>query len=175
MGSFSQLVKKRRPPARALLLEPWVFADEWDRKPSEPVCVGLRLMSESDKGKARAEAERIALEYHPNGGENLGDAYVSALIRQVAALAICDPNDVTKPSEILPLAEEQVRFALTSRGAEHIFEAYRRYEVETSAIETLADKDDVTELVATLGKLDVEALQPSDRRLISYLLDRLSG
>jgi hypothetical protein len=174
VAAFAQITKAIRAPGRTLLLEPWVFADEFEKKPDSAVCVGLRLMSESDKTKARAESERIAYEYHPNGGEIWIDAFEQALVRQIAALCICDPNNVAKPSSILPYAEEQVRFALTSRGAEHIFEAHRRYETEVSGIEFQADAEDASELADLLKATDVESLTPAKRRLIRYTLEQLS-
>jgi hypothetical protein len=172
MSTFSQLTAKTRAPARTLVLEPWVFADEWEGKPGEPVCVGLRLMSEADKGKARAEAEKHAHEMHPNGGPNWTDAFNDCLIRQVAALGLCDPNDVSKPCEILRYAEEQVRFAITSRGARSIFDAHERYEIESSPLEAEATDEELTELAELLDE-QPEALRGNERRLLRHVLEVL--
>lgn len=172
MATFAQITKKPRPPGRTVVLDTWVFADEWDGKPREPVCVGLRLMSEGDKSKARAEAERLADELHPKRGANWVDAFNDCLIRQVAALGICDPNEVTKPSDILPLAEEQVRFALTSRGARFIFDEHDRYEVEVSPLyEPLTDEElaECARLLEACGPM----LDQPKRKLLRGVLEAL--
>lgn len=172
MSTFREISKEARPPGRTLVLEPWVWADEWEGRPSEAVCVGLRLMSEGDKSKGRAEAERLAFELHPNGGANWLDAFNDCLMRQVSALGICSPNDVKRPSEILPYAEEQVRFALNSRGAEFIFEAHRRYEIEASPLEPPVTDDEIDELCGRLGDENVQ-LTHEARKLLRYVLDEL--
>src|SRR5688500_17759690 len=105
MPTFSQVTKKTRAPGRTIILEQWVFADEWAEKPREPVCVGLRLMADGDKSKARAAAEKFADELHPKRGPNWLDAFNDCLVRQVSALALCDPNDVTRPAALFPMAE----------------------------------------------------------------------
>lgn len=148
-----------------------MFADEWPDKPKESVCVGLRLMSEADKTKARAEAERLADELHPRRGGNWVDAFNDALIRQVVALGVCDPNDVAKPTELLPYAEEQVRTALTSRGAQHIFAAFDRYETEVSPLEPEATAEDFSELSVLLQERDPEQFTAPERRLIAHVLE----
>lgn len=175
MANFAQLTSEPRAPGKTILLEPWVFADEWASRPKETICVGLRLVSEADKNKARAEAEKIASEYHPNGGDPWVEAYEGALIRQVVAHGICDPNDVSKPCHLLRYAEEEVRIALSTPGAEHVFEQHRRYEVETSAIEPLADNDDAAELAALLTSTDIEKASAGLRRSIHNVLTRLAA
>lgn len=172
MSTFAQVTKAARPPARTLVLEPWVFADEWEHRPREAVCVGLRLMSEADKSKARAEADKLADELHPTGGPNWTDAYNDCLVRQVAALGICSPNDVTKPSEILPYAEEQVRFALNSRGANWIFDEFRRFEIELTPLEPEATDAEIDELCELLGN-ESTVVPSALRKLLHHVLDEL--
>jgi len=177
MTAFAAVEERARRPARTLILEPWVFADEWPGKPSEAVCVGLRLMSELDKTKARAEAERFAIEVHPNGGPNAVDCFNDTLLQQVAAFAICDPNDVKLPSSLFPLAESDVRQALTSRGARYIYEAYHRYEVEVSPLSseaTDAELDELAELIET-GDLDLALSEPLVRKFLKYALDEIKN
>src|ERR1043166_31170 len=104
---FSAIEKSApKTPGRTLVLQPSVFADEWKRKPKAPVCVGLRLMSEADRSRSRAEAERIADDHHPRGGANWVDCFNDALVRQAAALGICDPNDATKQQDTRALPHE---------------------------------------------------------------------
>ena len=177
MVAFAKVVKAVRAPGRTLVLEPWVFADEWEDKPKAAVCVcvGLRLMSEVDKLKARVEAERLADELHPGRGEYWVDACNDAIMRQVVALGICDPNDVTKPAPVLPYAEEKVRYALTSRGVRFIFEAIDRYELESSPIGTEATGAVLADLAALLPTVKVEELRPGLRRLIHHVFEELGG
>jgi len=173
MAKFAKIANIPRPPARTLVLEPWVFADEWGDKPSAKVCVGLRLLSEADKSKARSEAERIASEFHRQRGPNWTDAFNDAVMRQVVALGLCDPNDVTRPCELLKFAEEQVRFALTSRGTRFIFEALDRYEIESSPIGSEIGDDELQELAKRAAIAAASRLRPSERRLAHHLLEEL--
>ncbi len=172
MGSFTQIAAKRRAPGKTIVLPLAVFADEWDRRPDAPVCVGLRQMSEGDKTKARGEAERLADEVHPRGGEGWVDCYNDALMRQVAALGICDPNDVKRPSEVLPFAEEEVRFALTGFGARFIFEELQRYEIEVSPLESEATDEEIARLIVLLED-HAHALTGPHRRLLRAILEEL--
>lgn len=170
---FAEVTKGTRPPARTLVLEPWVFADDWGQKPREPICVGLRLMSEADKTRARREAEDFADELHKKRSNDWLDARNDYLVRQVVAVCLCDPNDVSKPSQILPYAEEQVRFALTSRGAAFIFHAYDQYELETSPLEREATDGDL----AALGEIllnEPAVFTKAQRRLLAHVLDDVS-
>lgn len=180
MSAFSEIVSAQRAPGRTIKAEPWVFADEWPDKPNEPVCFGIRLMSESDKSKARAVAEELADALHEDGRharnpEKLGnwvDAYNDALIRQVAALGVCDPNDVTTVHGLLPYAEDQVRVALTSAGARWLFDQIEQYEIEISSVDPLLETGEVEELCARLDA-QFDELSNSDRKLLAHVLARL--
>lgn len=171
---FGEAAEASRVPGRTLLLEPWVFEDEWDRKPATTVCVGLRLIADKEKSKARFTAEELADQLHPqrdNG--NWVDAYNDALMRQISALVICDPNDVRKPSELMPMAELTVSDALTSRGAREIFEAFNDYEWDSSEISDQADADTLERLRALLGVADVASLSLYERRRLARLTSEL--
>lgn len=176
MSTLQGIVKNLpRRPGRTLVLEPWVFADDWERKPDGAVCVGLRIMSDGAKSKARAEAEKLARELHPTGNVHTLEAYNDALMRQCAALGISSPNDVEAPSEILPVAEEQVRYAISSRGARFIFESLLKYEIESSPLTPEADDAELDELVAMLAllKLMTGERAATARRFARYALDAI--
>lgn len=175
MAGFSKLVKKARPPGRTLVLEPWVFADDWDSKPKAAICVGLVRMSETSKSTARADAEKLADELHPRRGPNWIDAFNDQLIRQVVAHGICDPNDVDKPSPTLQMAQDMVGHALTSSGARFIFDAIDRYEIETSPIGVPISQDETARLCALLANADVTALPIGTRRMLSHVLDQVEA
>jgi hypothetical protein len=173
VATFAQIAKAVRAPARTLILEPWVFADEWDGKPKGNVCVGLRLLSEADKSKARGEAEKSADDLHPQRSVNWTDAFNDAVMRQVGALGICDPNDVTRPTGVLPYAEEQVRVALTSRGTRFLFESLERYEIESSPIGEEVDAATLRELSERIAIVSIATVKPSVRRLAHHVLEEL--
>lgn len=173
LAAFAKNLPK--PPGRTLTLEPSVFADEWAGKPRDTVCVGLRLMSESDKTIARRDSEALALELHPKGGINAVDSYNDALLRHCVAFGICDPNDVSKPWAGMELPEAEVRIALTSRGARLIYEAIERYEIESSPLNAeLDDGDEMDELIGALERGALSLIEPARaglaRRLLRYAL-----
>lgn len=169
--------QKARPPGRTLLLEPSVFADVWPEKPRSAICVGLRLKSQNECGKARVDAERIALEAHPRGGVNAVDAFNDALMRCVIAFCICDPNDIAKPSSLFPQPEDDVFDAFTPRGAQSIYQAIERYELETSSLAHEIDEDEIDKLVDALVADGLDHLpvagQKLARRLLGYVHDQL--
>lgn len=174
-SSYDQALKKT--PGRTLVLEPWVFADSWEKKPREAVCVGLRLMSEAEKTTARAESGRVAIELHPEGGPNAVDAFNDLLLRHCVAFGICDPNDIMQPWHLMDLAEEAVRIALTSRGARFIYEAIERYEIESSALSNEIEDVGMEELILALQE-DALLTLPSNRsalarRLLQYVLEEI--
>lgn len=175
MSKFAEVAEALRTPGKTLILKPWMFADDWHGKPTTDVCVGLRLMSDLEKTKARGEAERYMLEVHPYGGDNAVDCFNDTLLRQVVALGICDPNDVMKPSDVLPLAEMQVREALTSNGAATIYEEIHRYEVEVSNIRQEATDDDLLDLVEYIESGDIHTAANASvvKRFLRYALDEL--
>lgn len=176
MSGFSQIIAGARAPGKTIVLEPWVFADEWEDRPSGNVCVGIRLISEADKSKARAVSNEVADSLHSAHKEwsrdNWIDAFNDAIIRQIAAFGICDPNNVRQPSTILPLAEEQVRFALTSAGAKHIFEQIERYEIESSSIDPEIREDELDDF-ASLLQTDFDRLLPQHKRLLAHVREFL--
>lgn len=167
------MVKGQRAPGTTLILEPWVFADRWSNKPAEPVCVGLRLLGDIEKTKARQLAEELAKETHPDGGANWIECFNDCIIRQVAALGMCDPNNVSRPHELFPYAEAQVSEALTSPGALFIFEAIDRYEIGASPIGVAAGADEIQALAALLPNVRPDEMPKGLRRLLSYVVDEL--
>lgn len=173
MSTFADVTREARAPARTILLEPWVFADDWDGKPDAAVCVGLRLLADGDKTRARGEAEKHADEAHPHRGPNWLDCFNDALMRQAVALCICDPNDTRKPSALLPYAEEQVTAALTSRGARHIFDELERYEIESSPLEEPITDAEIDHLVLLL-QTSSERLTNGHRTLLRHVYDALA-
>lgn len=174
---LSSYSKQVIAPGRTLVLKPSVFADEWADKPREDVCVGLRLMSEEQKFTARRDSDEFARELHPKGGGNQIDAFNDALMRQLVAFGLCDPNDVSRPWEGMDTPENDVQFALTSQGVVFIYQAIRLYEIESGAAHREITNDEFPMLFEELeiGTLDSlpSGRQGELRRLLGYVLDEL--
>jgi len=164
---------KLRAPGATLVLPLWAFQDEWEGRPEAPVCVGLRLLSENDKLSARSQADKAASELHPIGGDNWTDAFNDAVQLNIVAIAMCDPNDVTRPAELFPIAVDQVPNAFTSKGAAYVFQAVSRHEISVSLLGELAERDHADRLAALLQKVEPGVLSPALRRHITYLLEEL--
>jgi hypothetical protein len=173
--NFAEAKERIRTPGATLVLPLSCFADEWVGKPDAPVCVGLRLLSEEDRRKARHVAEQQATELHPAGGDGWIECYNDAAKRQVAALGMCDPNDCTRPSELFPVAEDQVLGALTVSGTEFIFGAVEQLEIDSSPLEALATKETLARLAKLLPLVDLSRLNGRLGRRISAMLDEVEG
>jgi hypothetical protein len=124
------------------------FADVWSGKPAGDVAIGLRVLSEADVQTARAEAAKLAVELHPEDGDDRIDAFNDALVRWAVARGTTDPNDVRRP--YFEAAEDTVRDALTSHGALAVYEALERLTIETSPLEPPASNDDLHSLADVL-------------------------
>lgn len=171
--NFADAKARSKTPGATLVLPLSCFADEWVGKPTGPVCVGLRLLSEEDRRKARHVAEQQATELHPAGGDGWIECYNDAAKRQVAALGMCDPNDCTKPSELFPIAEDQVLTALTIGGTELIFSAVEQLEIDSSPLEALATRETLTRLARLLPHVNLASLNGRLGRRISAMLDEI--
>lgn len=173
--NFGEAKSRVRTPGATLVLPLSCFADDWLNKPDAPVCVGLRLLSEEDRRKARHVAEQQASELHPAGGDGWIECYNDGAKRQVAALAMCDPNDVTRPSELFPYAEDQVLAALTISGTEFIFSAVEQLEIDSSPLEQLATAQTLTRLARLLPLVNPANLNGRLGRRISAMLEEVEG
>ena len=84
----------------------------------------------------------------------------------------------SKPSEILPLAEDMVRDALTDRGARWLWEEIERYAAEVSPIHRHVTDDEVR-VVSQLLSVDspFEGFDPITelqcRRLLGFVLQEI--
>lgn len=168
--NFAEAKARNKTPGATLVLPLTAFADDWVGKPDAPVCVGLRLLSEEDRRKARHVAEKQATEFHPMGGDGWIECYNDAAKRQVAALAMCDPNDVTRPSELFQLAEDQVQAAFTVRGTQLVFDAVEQHEIDSSPLEHAADEAALQRLARLLALVDVAAINGRLSRRITCML-----
>lgn len=171
--NFGEIKQRNKTPSATLIVPVSAFADAWSGKPAEPICTGLRLLSNEDRQKARKVAEDQSWELHPGGGDGWLECYNDAVKRQVVALALCDPNDVTKASDTFPYAEDTVLVALTVRGTQLIFDAVEQLEIDQSQLEAPADRATLLRLSDLLTRVDVAALNGRLARRITAMLDEL--
>jgi len=176
LATIEKAQKKRKPP-KTILLQPGHFADTWPDKPDEAVCVGIRLISQSERTRARILAEKTATDAHPRGGVNAVDAFNDALMRICIAGAMCDPNDVTRRSDMFQEAEDDVFDALTSRGCTFVYEQVERLEIESSALAHEVSEEELGDLVDAISADALQRLEPGYRalcrRLLGYVHDQL--
>ncbi len=162
-----------KTPPGTLSLPPEVWATTWDERPTEPVVVGLRLLSEYDRREALKQARSNAAK-----SERPEESFDDAAVRLLVAVGICDPNDATATSSLFPYPHDQVFLLLTESGARYIFDAMQKLEVEISPRFLEADADDIVELVEMLASGGVEALDDQDRgaalRHLRYVFDILA-
>lgn len=129
-------------PARIHRIPLEHFADTWGNRPKSAIVVGLRRLSESDEQSAYRDAGREAgeaLEGFERETEDVRhdrfiDAFNESFMRICCGRAVCDPNDMAREHESLPLAEDTLSRALTRRGLEQLWAAVEALFVETSPV-----------------------------------------
>ncbi len=171
--NFADVKQRSKTPGATKIVPLNAFADGWSGKPAEPICVGLRLLSNEDRQKARKVAEDTATELHPRGGDGWIECYNDAVKRQAVALALCDPNDVSKSSESFPYAEDTVTVALTISGTELLFGAVEQLEIDSSPLERAADQSTLLRLSYLLDKLDFTQLNGRLSRRLTVMLEEI--
>lgn len=177
MTSFADLRDQvPRPAPRVVELPPEAFADDWDRKPSEAMRVGLRLVSEGDVDRARSMALRKAIEVVPEPGDDRVDAFNDCLMRNVLARATCMPDDARE--SFFPLPEADIEMALTEAAVKKLWIELDALKVESSAYLGEADDDQLALLASLLVDAEPWKLLPASkqkrlRRLCLHLLDEL--
>lgn len=155
-------------PLRTVKIEPGDFSDTWKSKPKSAIVAGLRLLSSEDEETAKEQSIQAATE----APEALAsEAYNSRLKSYAVALALCDPNDVTRAHPAFPMAEDSVPEALTSRCLTRLFDELERLQVEASPIFGEATDDKIRMLIAALATDEPLAGFPpvAERRIRRYL------
>jgi hypothetical protein len=160
---------------RVIEVPPEAFASDWLDRPSEPVKIGLRLVPDHDKQVARAEAAKYAAQMHPGDTENAIDCFNDALLRWLIARATCQPHDVREPW--FQMAEDTVRYALSTEGVKTLAHEIEVFELETSPLTKPATDDEVADLAALLERGPPwaqmsHAEQRGTRRLLAVVLER---
>ncbi|HEX2878836.1 MAG TPA: hypothetical protein VHO25_04800 [Polyangiaceae bacterium] len=179
MSTLSKITAEAvKKPAHTVIVEPWAFADAWQKKPKAAICWGIKLLADADYTTARAEAAKLARQLHPEGGSDQLDAFNDALMRWAVVAAICDPNNREKPAPVIGLCEEDlIREAMTLRGIRFVFDSILKFEVETSPLYLEIDEEGVGELYSLIMSGAPERLSPAAastaRRHMRFALEAL--
>ncbi len=183
MPSFSAL-EKRLPPSN-VVVPPAAFADTWDERPNEDVCIGLRMIPDTDLEDARIEAFRRAQRLYPNHEKSeeatilFIASFQDALCRWVVARGTCDPNDVKVPWPLWSAAPEDMALdVLSDLGVQRIFDAWERMRIEADITVQPATDEDLDKLADLRPRLPVlKEISPVReqrlRRLLRYVLEEL--
>lgn len=174
MPVFSEVAA--RTPPRVIDLPVNAWSDDWEGKPTGPVKVGLRLLSEEDLITARATAMDLARDAHSDAVGRI-EAFNDHLMAWAVARSLCRSDDVSEP--YLEAAHENVQIAFTSRGIQRLWEEIEVLHIELSALVAEATDDELAQLAASvtperLGDLSATK-QARVRRLVTYLLDEIHG
>ncbi|WP_394849702.1 hypothetical protein LZC95_19895 [Pendulispora brunnea] len=167
MNASTAREQAAKRPRRCIVLSPAAFADTWSERPSEDVAVGLRLLAERDLQAAKLEASRwVERLYSRDDGtlrdpETATEAWNDALIRWACALAMCDPNDVTRP--YFRAAEDTIAIALTPDAIRRVWDALEAFHAEESPVAPEATDDEIEELGWSLLPLEGVVARVLDR------------
>jgi len=174
-----------RKPARIVLVPPRAFADGWSGRPTEPIAVGLRLLSEAHVTGARAEASKqvVAAFMGEDGTVSdhgaFNDAFNDALLGHLVAGALCDPNSTDAPHPLFPLAADLVPLAFSPEGLRFLYDEIARLHHEASPLVPAITADGVVELVKLLQTGAYERqpriLQLATGKLLTHCLEQLRG
>jgi hypothetical protein len=171
-------VDSQTPPLRVVRVEPNAFVDNWSGKPSDAVAVGLRLLSEREKFGILKESKTKAREAHPDDARLQYETESDTAMRLLVAAALCDVNDVSKPSSLFRFPQNEVFSALTESGARYLFDEVLKLQVETSVAHTEASEDDLAELFELISEGAIDSLDGERRssvlRHLRFALDLIS-
>ncbi len=171
-SSFTGAKGKTKPARRVEVLPPSAFADTYKQRPSGPIRIGLRLVSEAESAIAQGAAAVLAAETHPNSAdaELWLETYNNSLICDVLARVCCEADDVSK-AYFAPAPESLIRAALAPGGIRRLWESYQLLAIE----EGVLHREATDEEMKALG-IDDSADAPADksaaRKLFAAALDR---
>jgi hypothetical protein len=167
-------------PARVVLLQPEDFADGWKSRPTAAVAVGLRRLSESDEQTAITDATKEATSAAADClPAQQADEFVRVFNERLMCIGVgrslCDPNDVSRPYTVIPMAEDLLGTAVTRGTLERLWHALEAVCGETSACFKEADDDDLGRLCLAIADGAIDELNPAmerrARRFLAMVLD----
>lgn len=181
MSNFTLAQGKAPPkPAHVIVLSPTDFADDWHRRPSAEVAVGLRRVCDRDRQVAEAEATKYVREVYVREGKVIDQdvavtEWNNIFMRWIVATATCDPNDVTRP--YFEAAQDIIGSALTPEAILKLWNEYHRFVRRTDAGAPKATDEDLARLGRLIKAGRVSALkdgiQSEVRRLLAWSLSQL--
>lgn len=167
-----------KAPTRTIRIPPSGFAASYAERPSEPLPVGLCLVSEQVVSRAQAVALREAWAECPEPSEELlrADVYATSIMVGILCRAVTLAHDCTRLF-FAEMPEVQLRAAFTVETIRRLWEAYGRMASEESPLSREADDAALGRLgealaAGVVGKLH-EAHQRRVRRLLGELSDEM--
>lgn len=180
-GEAQEQAEARVPPD-AVTVTPRAFSPEWEQRPTEDVCLGLRPIPPRDVEDARKDAFDAATRLFPQAAQ--GEPFLSKwqehyddmLVRTIVSRGTCDPNDVTQPWDgWRDDPDDLARTQLTVEGTQLIFDAWERMRIAHDETAKPADDDDVEDLIERVTAIDQlprgRAIRV--RRLLAFCLSEL--
>ena len=180
-GHAAELAEARMPPD-AITVPVAAWSPEWEERPKDDVCLGLRPVPPRDLEDARKAAADAATTLFPRAIEGepffslWADHYHDMLLRSIVARGTCDPNDVTEPwSGWHEDPDDLARMHLTTSGAQLIFDAWERMRLAHDVTTPPATDEDVEEMADLLPELDrlERGRAMRVRRLLAFVLAEL--
>ena len=169
---------RTRKPASVIVIPVSAFAEDWEHRPTAPIAVGLRLLSELDAQGATRDAARTTVEFFHLGEPGAtrpsqdvqNDVYVSRIMGFAIARAICDPNDIHRMHDQLPALEDHVFRDFTPDGIKHVFQQLQLATAKVSPLSPVADASDVALLVVHLRAETIAKLPRAEQLAVLRLL-----
>lgn len=126
-------------------VEPSLWVEGRPNKPTTPVKVGIRIVSEADVARARSVAESFANKQHRelSSQDVWIESYNSHLIATILYDALVHPENVEKRWFE---RDSLVTMNLTTNGLKFLWDHYEIYQVSTSTIAPEATDDELLEL-----------------------------
>lgn len=161
---------KSKAPPTFKLVPPDVFKDNWHERPTDPIAVGIRRISDKEVSLARSNAARSAWNLHRATDDEANRilAFQNLLLRELIAASVCDPNDVTRPGAL------DVD-ALTTEGVKYVWDLIDVFHASTSPCNREASFDELDALadMAPLAADLTGAQGRRIRRLLAICFDEL--
>jgi len=174
-------------PSHVEILQPSAFADEWEHRPTSPVSVGLRLLSETDYETATIAAATFAVDAMTSAegrsrvdGATFDDVYNARIMLEGVARAICDPANARSAHRLFPLPQDQLEAGhMTPETIRFLWDVLGRKRLELSPIAPIAADEDLRRLAAhlragSLARLPRDEQVPA-RKLLAAVLERLDA
>ena len=148
-------------------LQPSVWAQTWTDRPTDPIEVGLRRLSETDLGEVESLANRRSQQLHPNDPELAARAFNRALTKYALGRALCSPECADVPFWDSP--DVVAMLAFDDAGAAWL---YAEFQAETVRTSLLGHEGDPLEILTRLGEqcTEIAGLPLVKRHQVTRLL-----